>query len=424
MLWLSGFAARWGMRTAREQRAWLLGAFAVVSIVLLALSRQGVGPTGGDLCRDYVSAANIWHGRDPYALGNACGALDHSPHPPLAMLLMLTVAWLPIGAAGFVWSLLMLASLVGALWIIWNDALTDLPLRWAALGLAVLAIWPPLLDTWLEAQISPLILLLIVLAWRARRTGHPVAAGAWLAVATLIRLYPVLLFLYPLLRREWRVVQGGIAGGLGVTLVTLLWLSPAAYVRYIGEAGAASSDWVNAAHNVSLRGVVGQILFGSATVHPVIQAPALVLPMTVVGTLAFIGLLLWQGWQARTAPLGSAWDDRAWLLAIPVMLAVSPLAWPHYFIIILLPWLVLVGQWWQHEWDANAWMLVAAVALLFLNAVGIGLVAKAPLPMPWPVELLVFALPFYTLILSSITLVRTPIGQSAARHQPNVLSEH
>jgi hypothetical protein len=58
MVWLSGFATRFATRSAREQRALLLGVFAVVSVVLLALSRQGVGPTGGDLCRDYVSAAN------------------------------------------------------------------------------------------------------------------------------------------------------------------------------------------------------------------------------------------------------------------------------------------------------------------------------------------------------------------------------
>jgi hypothetical protein len=397
--------------SARGWRALALGAFAVVSVVLIVLSRQGAAANGGDLCRDYISAAQLLHGHDPYAPSDACGVLRYSPHPPLALLLLVPLAWLSVGTVALVWDLLMLAALIAALWIIWDEALADLAPRWAALGLAALAFWPPLLDTWLEAQISPLVLLLLALAWRARRHGQPGAAGAWLALAALIRLYPILLFIDPLVRREWRVAVGGVIAGLGVTLLTLPIIGPAEYLRYITRAApGASADWINDAHNVSLRGWLGQLFVGGNTIHPVLSAPEIVTPLYALGALALVGLLVWQ---------------RSWLLGIPVMLVISPLAWPHYFIVLLLPWLVLAGQLIAaKEWNATAWMLLAAVALLYLNALGLRLLLPLPRRLAWPAAVFVFALPFYTLVLSVLTLWRSPKRRSGYHHQPNVLSEN
>ncbi len=438
----------------------MLGAFAAVSVVLIVLSRQGAAANGGDLCRDYISAAQLLHGHDPYAPSDACGVLRYSPHPPLALLLLVPLAWLPVGTVALVWDLLMLAALVAALWLIWDEALADLAPRWAALGLAALAFWPPLLDTWLEAQISPLVLLLLALAWRARRHDQPGAAGAWLALATLIRLYPILLFIDPLLRREWRVAAGGIIAGIGVTLLTLPAIGPAEYLRYVTRAApGASADWINDAHNVSLRGWLGQIFVGSNTIHPVLSAPGIVTPLYVLGALALVGLLVWRAWAGQPSPgtgqpqgiaptdrgadnINRGADsiirgadipvrllisdaDRAWLLAMPVMLMISPLAWPHYFIVLLLPWLVLAGDLIRaQKWNGTAWMLLAAVALLYLNAVGLRLLLPLPRRLAWPAAVGVFALPFYTLLLSILTLLFSPKRRSGYHHQPNVLSEN
>jgi hypothetical protein len=109
---------------------------------------------------------------------------------------------------------------------------------------------------------------------------------------------------------------------------------------------------------------------------------------------------------------GAGGWGQAWLLAIPVMLLISPLAWPHYFIILLLPWLVTAAQCVRRqEWNVTAWMLCLAPALLFVNAVGLRLLLPLPRLLPWPAALFVFALPFYTLLLSMLTLVISPNHQ-------------
>jgi hypothetical protein len=391
-------------RSGRPGRdVWIFAAFTAAEIALIVLVRlTAAGTDGGDLCRDFVDAGRLLQGHAPYAPIATCGPLHHSPHPPLAFLLLVSLATLPVPAAALLWDLLMLAALVAALWLIWVELGAKMPLRWLALGLGALVVWTPLLDTWLEGQIGPLVLLLLVLAWRARRTERPWAAGIWLAVATLIRLYPILLFVYPLLRREWRLTIGGIAAGIGLTVMTLPFVGIGDYLRYIFvEAPASSAEWINDAHNISLRGWLGQIFVGSNTIHPIISAPGLVTPLFILGVAAALGVLLWRSWQARFLALGSVGDESAWLLALPVMLLISPLAWPHYAVILLLPW-ILAGfmRWQEGRWSIAALALVAAVALFDLQALGVRALFDVPRLLPWPVALFIYALPFYALLLS------------------------
>ncbi len=409
---------------ARRTGVWLFGAFVVAEVVVIALSRfTASAPNGGDLCRDFIDAQRLLHGQDPYAPFASCGDLHHSPHPPLALLLVVPLAWLPISAAAFVWDLLMLAALGGALWLAWDALHPQIDARWLAVGLGTLVVWSPLLDTWLEAQIGPLVLLLLVLAWRARRRGQGDWAGAWLALATLIRVYPVLLFVYPLLRREWRVARGGVITGGVLTLLTLPLFGVPSYLRYLFiEAPGASAEWVNDAHNVSWRGWLGTAFVGSNTIHPALAAASLVGPLFALGAVAMLAALVWRGWQGRSLPLGDARDDATWLLAIPAMLLVSPLAWPHYFTVLVLPWLVvLVGAARARQMTPAAWLVVVAIGLTELNAVGLRLLLPLPRLLAWPAGIFVFALPFYALLLTGAALWR--MSDQISGEMPKVLGE-
>jgi hypothetical protein len=411
------------LRTPQHWRWLIFGGFLGVEIALIVVTRlTSASPNGGDLCRDYLDAQRLLHGQDPYAPFAGCGDLHHSPHPPLALLLLVPLALFPIGVAATLWDLLMLAALGYALWMIWDELRPDLAPRWLALILGGLVIWSPLLDTWLEAQIGPLVLLLLVLAWRARRHNHPWAAGAWLAVATLIRLYPVLLFIYPLLRREWRVAGGGIIMGTGLTLLTLPFTRPADYLAYITrEAPGSTAEWINDAHNVSWRGWLGQLFIGNNTIYPIVSLPSVVTPLFVLGVLAILAVLIWRGWLARNVRLGAAGDELAWLLALPVMLVISPLTWPHYFDILLLSYAVVGAALWRRGvWDAKVWLLLVALALPNLQSWGLQALLPLPRILPWPTAIFVYALPFYALVLSgwlqlNVLLAKAGLSDSSSR---------
>ena len=419
---------RWvdAQRTAARHWLWFaFGLFIVAEITLIVVTRlTAAAPNGGDLCRDFVDAQRLLHGQDPYTPFASCGDLHHSPHPPLALLLIVPLTMLPIGAAALTWDLLMLVALAGALWIIWDELRPQVAARWIVAGLVIITLWSPLLDTWLEAQIGPLVLLLLALAWRARRHGQLAWAGAGLAVATLIRVYPVLLFAYPLLRREWRVAGGGLAVGGGITLLTLPLFGISGYLRYLFvEAPGSSAEWVNDAHNVSWRGWLGTAFVGSNTIHPAIAAAGVVTPLFALGVVVALGALVWRGWAARDAVVGSATDDAAWLFAIPAMLLVSPLAWPHYFTILLLPWLVVLAQAARaRRMTRPAWLVLSAVALMEVNALGLRLLLPLPRLLAWPAGIFIFALPFYGLLLSASALWQLREQETAA--VPKVLMEN
>lgn len=421
-----------GTRRLRGAHFALL-AFAAVSLALIAVIRlTAASPDGGDLCRDYLDAQRLLAGHSAYVPFGACGALHHSPHPPLALLILVPLTALPIGAAAALWDVIMLGALYVALALIWR-VLRDtrgrqrpstqvepdggakpwrMPLVWGVLGL--LAVWPPLLDTWLEAQIGPLLLVLLVLAWRARRRDQPWAAGAWLALATLLRLYPVLLFAYPLLRREWRMVGGGLITGIGVTLLTLPFIGPADYWTYLTrEAPGASAEWVNDGHNASLRGWLGTLFAGNATIAPVDHVPALIAPLYILGAGLILGLLIWRIWRARGAPLASSADDLAWLIALPAALLISPLAWPHYFIVLLLPGFVAAAWALRAGMRQHALLLGIAGLIIYLDALGLRLTLPLPRVLLWPIGIFIFQLPTYALALFAVTFWRLATAGSS-----------
>ncbi len=71
--------------------------------------------------------------------------------------------------------------------------------------LALLAIFP-LRTSFLFGQMHLLVLLLLVSAYYFDRKGRQIACGVCLAIAGVLKIYPLLLFGYLLWKRQWRPV--------------------------------------------------------------------------------------------------------------------------------------------------------------------------------------------------------------------------
>src|SRR5262249_9148074 len=150
--------------------------------------------------------------------------LEINAHPPSAVLLALPLAGLDYPVAVLVWNLISLAAFGGAIWIIaWQLGLqADRRLILPTVALLMLC-WP-LRSHLQQGQLGMLLLLLIAGAWAADRAGREGLAGFLLGTATAIKLFPAMLLLYFIIRRQWRA--GGFALiGVGIlTLATLVLL--------------------------------------------------------------------------------------------------------------------------------------------------------------------------------------------------------
>jgi hypothetical protein len=126
-----------------------------------------------------------------------------------------------------------------------------------------------------------------------------------------------------------------------VTVLTLLVLGPEAFTTYFGSvmphlATTYADGWINA----SLPGFFKK-LFEARSGHivPLLRSPTPCLGGIVVADLAVVLVTFVVARRARTR----AEKDLAFGLAIVAMLLVAPITWDHYFLLLLIP-LVLVGM--------------------------------------------------------------------------------
>ncbi|MBF6567456.1 MAG: DUF2029 domain-containing protein [Candidatus Binataceae bacterium] len=177
----------------------------------------------------YVAGVAWRRGLDPYTvdldrIGYEFGLqtlnLEHPTDPPAFIVLFGGLTALTPYTAYWVWTSINAAMLAAALVLLFGGGI-GLGWRLGSL-LAVLAIfYPPVAEHFVLSQSQILTLLLLAAMLRLLERNRDVAAGAALAAAGLLQLFPFLLFGYLFVFRRWRSLWAAIgfsaAGGLLTT---------------------------------------------------------------------------------------------------------------------------------------------------------------------------------------------------------------
>lgn len=170
-------------------------------------------------------------------------------YPPLLAILLIPLTLVPYPVALFLWTLLNLAlwAYGTAMLVQWAWALLgvapsasigeskttehaaqahqrarkDLALFASTVTVLLSASFFPLLYGVINGQVTSLIFMLSLLAL-AVLPRYPRLAGAALALAAWIKLFPIVLVGYFLLRRRWRVVEGAALAAALLAVFTLL----------------------------------------------------------------------------------------------------------------------------------------------------------------------------------------------------------
>lgn len=167
----------------------------------------------------YAHYSDYLAGRGPYPamLGDlGVPAIPRAAYPPLFYLSFLPVAQLPYETAWTVWVFANVVMLGGAFVLAARAAGLRSFWPWAAAaGLTLVA--HPVISNVAVGQANLFVACLLfggVLAWQR---GKETAAGALLAAAALVKLFPFIFLLYFLFNRRWRA-----AAAFGVTAVTFV----------------------------------------------------------------------------------------------------------------------------------------------------------------------------------------------------------
>ena len=261
----------------------------------------GSGGAPHDLSVFLRAASDVLHGDSPYVFR---GDMTYA-YPPLLAWLTAAVHPLAAGTATLVWTLLSLAAVAGALWLL---GVRD----WRCYALA--AVFPFTRSAIDLGTVGPFLLLAVAAAWRWRdRLAGAAAAGAGIALK---------LFLWPL--AAWFLLRGRVrpaaaAAGVAVLLVFVPWaaIGFAGLGRYAGLLHRLSSEEAASSYSVIALAVRAHLPEAVGVVVSVLVAVAL---------LAAAALAERRGREVA-----------ALALVLAAALAASPIVWVHYFLVLLVP---------------------------------------------------------------------------------------
>ena len=337
----------------------------------------------------------VWSGQRLYDV--TCNNGWHFNYPPFFAILLVPMAdppaecgpppFIPFAVAVGIWFLFSLACLAYAIHVLANvieetssnPEITTQPRwcrRWCALRIAPLIVCLiPIGHTFMRGQVNTVILAMLCSMIAAFVRKQDFRAGLWLALATSIKVIPIYLVVYPLVRRNWHALAGWCLG-LGITLVVLPFLvwGPAesldVYQEFakslIGPAFDLSPDksrWdellgKGLTDNQSLKCAPFNVL------HPNINIRPQTLPAWAEWNHRIAGLLL----TAMTLAAGFRSGFRSdWSLVavlgslIFLMCGLSPVCHLHYFTYMLPLIMALLAQRWQFRRDVNIGLVLAVL---------------------------------------------------------------
>jgi len=302
---------------------------------------------------------DILAGRSPYPpLEAAAFASEHVfVYPAPAALAMVPWALLPYAAAEALFSLVLLAAVAATLRVL---DVTD----WRCYGAAFL--WMPVLNASLVGAIGPLLALGLALAWRYRDSPVRTAALVTTLVVSKVFLWPLVVWLVAT-RRIRAAVLCAVAAA-GATVLGWAVLGFAGFREY----PRMLSMLAEALQNLGFSPVALGLALGA----PPEVARGLGI---VAGGLALASVFL----------LARRRGDRAALAAaLTAALLLSPIVWPHYFVLLLVPlalarprfdpvWLLPLA-WWaiRGQSEGVAWEIVVGLG------VALALAGFSALPRP------------------------------------------
>jgi hypothetical protein len=261
----------------------------------------------------YLPAAElILDGESPYPAVDDPILEDQKGYvyPPQLVLLLVPFTVLPVPVVSFLVALGMLALVFATLRVL---EIRDLKCYAAA------AVWVPTISGVLLGNVSiPLAFALAVL-WRYRDALWPPAIALGLAVSAKLLLWPM--FVWAAATRRLRIV--GLAVGLGLAVTLLAWAA-------IGFAGLA--EYPDLLRRLSeIQSERSYSIVGMVSTLGLAEGVGRALTLLVGGAL-LVGCVV----LARRGD-----EERSFTCAVAATLALSPILWLHYLVLLLVPLAIL-----------------------------------------------------------------------------------
>ena len=268
-------------------------------------------------------------------------------------------AWMALNVLGLLLAAIFLTRLVGAR-IFSQQSLTIT---------LCLFVFRPNLTAFHVGQVSLLLLLLWAMGIFFCKENSPRTSALMFALATVIKLTPLLVIVPLLLWKEYKWVRW-YAIFLAASIVTMLALNgPATLGEYALHVLPSMSGGIASVGNLSLQSAI-QVLYvgltGGNVAQVFLSVPASIVTVGKLFALAVLAAAITQLYRLRrhTGPLASP-SNRATILSLVAILSVcvAPVSWRHAYSVAFLALLFL----WKEALQRGA--TNAALALLTFTTI-------------------------------------------------------
>jgi hypothetical protein len=199
------------------------------------------------------------------------------------------------------------------------------------------------------------VLLGIMALTFARR--NPILAGLLLALAAVVKITPGFLVIYWVLTRQWKAAFSFVGWSVLLALITVVATGPGLMLAFLHEISQTSNVLLVAWNNQSLAGwwmgrYYPQPELHEWYIHPL---PPLVkiTSLTISVALTALGGFL-DGKLPERPSYGAA-------LALVAATVFAPIAWSHYYFLLLLPVLLMIDSYLRRP----SWALLGLTAMIF-----------------------------------------------------------
>lgn len=303
------------------QNSLLLG-FIFVSISYSAFTVTRILATSQlqDFRLYYLGAQSVLLGKNPYE--QVQGVI----YPPISLALLTPFASLPIELAEDVWTLFSLFALFASILLLLRiTKIYSTRNFFIVTGLAMLSF--PVKFNLGMGQINLILLLLTCLSFYWYRKRLPVLAGSALAVAAALKLTPLILILFFLKKRQWKIVISCLVGFILLNCLGLMLLGSTATLDYWQTIFPAIPTVGNAIY-------YNQAFTGWLARAEVVDQLARINNYVVFGGMLAMS---WFTTRKESQPVGVELSELG-LFMISVLVGTG-LAWQHHYVALLIPFI-------------------------------------------------------------------------------------
>jgi hypothetical protein len=371
---VAGFWPR-GLYTAtlRAGLPVVLWIMALLQAAILVHSLKGQA-TRNDFSIYYLSGRTFYAGANPYRtnfhplakkLGLDDGRISQATDPPTFILLFSPISQLPPQKAFWLWTAINFAAFAIALFILLGpgSGLSG-PVAWS---LAALVAWyPPVADHFFWGQNKILVLTMLVLMMRCMASKRDVAAGLIFALASLTRIFPLAIMGYLVLQRRWRTLAYTAIGLVAGAVLTMIFFGAANTLSFGGGVDFLTNQhWLFYSRNLAMNAFISRFFWRLIGPHLGAAMDALRRASILAADVAVLGLAT----QATlTSKPGADPDWRIFSLWVATAVMLSPTAWIHYLVILLIPFAQITSAAFRGRGSRRAiWMAIASIALIVLS---------------------------------------------------------